>query len=143
MRTMKRRRDDDSGAAAVEFALVSLPFIILVFGMVQYGWYFYVSQSTGGAASNVARRLQVGDCWGGVNTSTGESTVLAKSQSAMVSAVIVTPGGPLSSLHAGDQITVQIAADGRILGFVPMPNSGQVNKVVKAQLEDTTPSGSC
>jgi Flp pilus assembly protein TadG len=134
----RRRRDDDVGAAAVEFALVSLPFIILVFGMIQYGWYFYVSQSTGGAASNVARRLQVGDCWG-----SGEATALAQSQASMVNGVTVTPSGPVSSLHAGDQITVQLTSDGRILGLIPMPNNGQVSKIVKAQIEDTTPSGSC
>jgi Flp pilus assembly protein TadG len=133
-----RRRDDDRGAAAVEFALVALPFIILVFGMIQYGWYFYVSQSTGGAASNVARRLQVGDCWG-----SGEAEALAKSMTSMIQSVTVTPSGPLSSLHAGDQITVQLTSDGRILGLIPMPNDGQVDKVVKAQMEDTDPSGAC
>ena len=59
------RRRNERGASAVEFALVMpIPLIVLIFGLIQYGWYFYVSSSTSGAASNVARRLEVGDCWG-------------------------------------------------------------------------------
>lgn len=132
-----RRRRDDRGATAVEFALVAVPFMILVIGMIQYGWYFYVSQSSASAASNVARRLQVGDCW-----ASGEATALAKNQSAEIDSVSVSPGD-LSTVEPGDQITVTVSADGRIIGLVPLPNGGHVDKIVVAQLEDKTPSGSC
>jgi Flp pilus assembly protein TadG len=132
-----RRRRSDSGATAVEFALISIPFFVLVIGMIQYGWYFYVSQSTGGAASNVARRLQVGDCWG-----SGEATALAQDQAAMVNGVTVAPGD-LSGLEPGDQITVTVTANGKIIGLIPLPNGGVVDKVVIAQLEDKESSGSC
>jgi len=30
----------ERGAAAVEFALVSIPAIVLVLGAIQFGWYF-------------------------------------------------------------------------------------------------------
>ena len=134
MRT--RRARDADGAAAVEFALISIPFIVLVFGMIQYGWYFYVSQSTGGAASNVVRRLQVGDCWTGT-----DAEKLAQKQAPMVNDLAIDP----TSMPAttGTEITVTLTADGRILGLIPMPNDGEVTKTVHALLEDTNPSGSC
>ena len=125
MRTMRRR--DDRGATAVEFALISIPFLVLVLGMVQYGWYFYVSQSTGGAASNVARRLQVGDCW-------TEALSLAQSQSSMVTDVNTVP--TVKPTAPGGTLTVDVVADGSIIGFVPMPNGGQVTKTVHATVED-------
>ena len=45
------RRRTERGAATVEFALVSLPMFILILGLIQYGWYFYVAQNTSSAAS--------------------------------------------------------------------------------------------
>jgi Flp pilus assembly protein TadG len=38
MRIRHRRRREERGAAAVEFALVVLPFVTLVFGAVDFGW---------------------------------------------------------------------------------------------------------
>ena len=133
----RRRVRDDRGATAVEFALVSIPFLILVIGMIQYGWYFYVSQSTGGAASNVVRRLQVGDCWG-----SGEATTLAQNQAPMVETVTVSPDD-LSTLEPGDQITVTVHSDGKIIGLLPLPDGGSVDKVVYANLEDTDEGAPC
>lgn len=132
-----RRARNERGATAVEFALVSIPFLVLVIGMIQYGWYFYVSQTTGGAASNVVRELQVGDCWGA-----GEALARAQNQSPMVTDVDKTPDvTDPSTLSPGDQITVTVTSNGQIIGFVPMPNGGVVEKTVQARLEDTTAQG--
>jgi Flp pilus assembly protein TadG len=124
-------RRDDRGASAVEFAFISIPFLVLVIGMIQYGWYFYVSQSTGGAASNVVRRLQVGDCWSGT-----EATVLARSQAPMVSSVVKSPS--TKPTIRGTEITVTVTADAEIIGLVPLPGGGTVTKVVVASFEDPT-----
>ena len=60
-----RDRRSQSGAAALEFGLIVGTILIpLLLGVIQYGWYFYVAQTTGGAATHVTRRLSVGDCWG-------------------------------------------------------------------------------
>jgi Flp pilus assembly pilin Flp len=134
-----RRARDDRGSTAVEFALISIPFILLIIGMIQYGWYFYVSQTTGGAASNVVRRLQVGDCWAG-----NEATDLAQKNSPMVSGVTKAPSDDLSTYTTGDEISITVTADGKIIGLLPLPNGGDVTKTVEARLEDTTPStGGC
>jgi Flp pilus assembly protein TadG len=133
MRGVRRRED---GASAVEFAFVSIPFILLVIGMIQYGWYFYVSQSTGGAASNVTRRLQVGDCWTGT-----QAFDLAKKQAPMVTSVSPSPSAIPTS--AGTQISVTVKADASIIGLIPLPGGGVVTKIVYAQLQNIDSSGSC
>jgi len=60
-----RRFAPDSGAAAVEFAIVSLLFFYLVFGVLQYGFYFFQLQSGGAAARHGARLASVGIPTGG------------------------------------------------------------------------------
>jgi Flp pilus assembly protein TadG len=128
MRTMRRR--DDRGATAVEFAFVAVPFIFLVIGMIQYGWYFYVSQTAGGAASNVVRELQVGDCWG-----SGQALARAKNQAPMVTSVDKDPE-QTTPPAAGTQLTVTVRANARIIGLVPLPAGGVIEKVVHARAED-------
>ena len=39
-----------------------MPFLVLVFGMLQYGFYFYSAQSGSHAANTVVRQLAVGNC---------------------------------------------------------------------------------
>jgi Flp pilus assembly protein TadG len=133
---------EQRGAAALEFGLIaSFIFLPLVLGMMQYGWYFYVSQTTGGAASHVARRLAVGDCWGSGEALTfvqGEvhadpnSTTFAKTPASNSGAVIGTT-----------QLHVTVTADAQIIGFWPMPNGGVVTREVTTMIEDTTSSGAC
>jgi Flp pilus assembly protein TadG len=59
-----RPRRDDAGAAAVEFALVSVVLFTLVFGVLQYGMLFFQLQAVSHAAREGARLAAVGvdDC---------------------------------------------------------------------------------
>ncbi|MBO0844558.1 MAG: pilus assembly protein [Nocardioides sp.] len=116
------------GAAAVEFALVMIPFFVLVLGLIEYGWYFYVAQNTSGAASTLARKLEVGDCW---------STPLsfAQNQSSQVTAVSLNPSQG-SSPAVGTTFTVTVTADAKIMSFLPVPDDGVVSRQVTAQIED-------
>ncbi len=59
MRGFRRRRDTE-GAAAVEFALVMLPVIVLLFGLVQYAFYFWAMQGGSDIARSAARLSSVG-----------------------------------------------------------------------------------
>lgn len=128
----------ERGTSAVEFALVLIPLSVLVLGMIQYGWYFYVSQSTAGAASHVTRRLEVGDCW------TGDAALrLARSQASQVSALTKTPSDLSTAVVGETQIQVTVTAEADILNFLPMPNGGQVVETVHAQLEDTAEGTPC
>ena len=71
-----RDRREQRGAAAVEFGLIVGAILVpLLLGVIQYGWYFYVAQTTGGAATHLTRRLAVGDCWG-----SGQALTFAKNE---------------------------------------------------------------
>lgn len=53
-------RTSERGAAAVEFALIMLPVFILLFGLVQYGLYFWAMQGGSDIARSAARLAAVG-----------------------------------------------------------------------------------
>lgn len=131
---MVLRRRPDRGASAVEFALVMPLLILLMFGIIQYGWYFYVAETASGAASNVTRRMAVGDCWTG-----SEALNLAQAQAPQVTQVVATPS-TLSAAEVGvTQISVEVKADANIINFLPVPDGGVVTRTVAARLEDTEP----
>jgi Flp pilus assembly protein TadG len=123
-----RRRRDQGGAAAVEFALVMIPFFVLVLGLIEYGWYFYVAQNTSGAASTLARKMEVGDCWAAPLT-------FAKKQSAQVTAVSVNPN-QTTSPAVGTTFTVTLTANAKVMSFLPVPGNGTLKRAVTAQIED-------
>jgi Flp pilus assembly protein TadG len=133
-----RRRRSQRGAATVEFALVSIPMMVLMLGLMQYGWYFYVAQNTSSSAANVARRLEVGDCWAG-----NQALTLAQNQTPQVTAVSKSPATLSGASIGTTQITVTVTADAAILDFLPMPGSGIVTRTVKAQLEDDSSDATC
>jgi Flp pilus assembly protein TadG len=125
-----RRRRDQGGAAAVEFGLIMIPFFVLVFGLIEYGWYFYVAQNTSGAASTVARKMEVGDCW-----ASGQAQTFAHSQSGQVTSVTNSLGATASPA-SGTAFTVTVVADAKLLPFLPLPDGGTVTRTVSAQVED-------
>jgi hypothetical protein len=56
MRKLRPRRRGEGGVAAVEFALVfTLIFLPLVLGSIDFGWYFFVSETVTNAAREGAR----------------------------------------------------------------------------------------
>ena len=138
-RTRAHRRE--GGAAAVEFGLVLLPLMTLLLGLVQYGWYFYASHSASAAAREGARRVIVGDCW----DKPTQLLPYVRAQAPMVSAVDYSPSNlGASDVEVGELVTVTVkiaAAQGDIIGFVPVPNGGAIEQTFAARLEDKT-SGS-
>lgn len=60
MRVVRPRPHADDGAVAVEFALVSLVLFPLLFGIVQYGWFFYQQGAAASTARDAARLAAVG-----------------------------------------------------------------------------------
>jgi Flp pilus assembly protein TadG len=124
-----RHRNDD-GASAVEFALIMIPFFVLIAAVIQYGWFFYVSQNSSGAVGTVARKLEVGDCW-----SASDAQNFARAQAPQISGLTKSPAVSAAP-SPGTTFTVTVTADANLLGFLPMPNGGIVTKTVIAQVED-------
>ncbi len=140
------RRGNEDGAAAVEFALIfSLVLVPLLMGMLQYGWYFYSSQVTSSAARESARRLTVGDCQGG--TSPTKATQFARQQSGFstLSLSYGSTTAPTSNTlpAVGQVLRVTAQVDASIIGFLPVPNGGQITRTVDARVEDTDEDSTC
>jgi Flp pilus assembly protein TadG len=130
-----RRRGDD-GAAAVEFALVSVLLLTLLFGIVQYGYYFFQSQSATSSAREGARLAAVGysDCTSfksGLDSRTTGITIKSYSVSfspsaaagnTVIVAVTYTPtrfGFPFVPFISGDSTQKGTARVERVLSGEP------------------------
>ena len=144
----KRR---DTGAAAVEFALVSVLLFTLLFGILQYGLYFWSLQTGSAAAKEAARRASVGDCTdaelkalvanriGGAkdNTDPTKFTVTRTFTDAS-NVAVATPvvGGSVI-------VAVQFPTYNMHFPFVPFLGDPTVQRTETVRMEDTTASGAC
>ncbi len=54
-------RRDESGTAAIEFAMVSFPFLALLFGIMAVGLYFFTTFSTENAVEQASRPIRTGE----------------------------------------------------------------------------------
>lgn len=133
-------RRSESGAAAVEFALVSLLLCTVLFGILQYGLYFWQLQGGAAAAREAARQSAVGvwDC----STLTSETTSRVPAGGAVTvrRSYIAANGDPTTSPKTGDDVKVTVSFDTVAVGLVPMPNSGIVLSEARARVETVTAS---
>ncbi len=143
LRKPLRERREQRGAAALEFGLIAcFIFLPLVLGIIQYGWYFYVSQTTGGATSHIARRMAVGDCWGTNEASTFVSSEVG-STGATQPSVSFTPTSNAAATIGTTQLSVTVTTHANVIGFWPMPNGGTITRTVQTMIEDLDSSGAC
>lgn len=59
-RTIRRFRDEESGVTAVEFAILALPFFVLLFGIIECSIIFFAGQMLESSVDDVARRIRTG-----------------------------------------------------------------------------------
>lgn len=155
-RTTKRAERGDRGAAAVEFAFVVPIFLALVFGVIQYGLYFYSMQSGTSAVGEATRRMTVGDC----QTSAGLKTFMRGRLGKATTATLDSQVTVTTTYTKADGTTI-MAAPGEIGGtvtllarypsldlnfpLIPVPDSGFVTRSATARIEDVTASspGAC
>jgi Flp pilus assembly protein TadG len=153
--TSSRRRRDERGASAVEFALILIPLLYLVFGLVQYGWYFYAMQSGSSAVGDAARRIAVGNC----QTTSQVQTVIhdhlgaattASSASGITTTITYAKADGSGSMAAPGEIggAVTLTATFPTLNMhfplIPVPNSGNVTRTNVARVEDlSSTQGTC
>jgi Flp pilus assembly protein TadG len=139
----------DSGAAAVEFALVSVLLLTLLFGIIQYAYYFFQSQGASSTAREAARLAAVGVS----SCNTFEAAVLGRASgngtdiadktppSADISLAMRNPttGDPVGTTNVGDVATVSITWVPQKFGFpfVPFLN-GSVTSEAETRVESVT-----
>jgi hypothetical protein len=137
---MRKRDDDDGGAAAVEFALIVPLFALLLFGLIEFGFYFWTAETTSSASRETARRIVVGDCWTNPHAYAVAhgprvtSTVLKDENGN----TIASPAG----LDVGDMIRVELKANSGLINFIPgIPD--EVTREYVARMENNSNSGTC
>lgn len=146
--TMERRRRE-SGASAVEFALISLPLLYLVLGIIQYGMYFYAMQTGSSAVGEAVRRLTVGNCQDstqlkqfladrlGAASATPEASLAP--QVTYMDAASPPASTPAPGVVGGSvTLTLTFSTINLHLPLIPLPNSGHVTRSVFGRVEDTT-----
>ncbi|MEW5783781.1 MAG: TadE/TadG family type IV pilus assembly protein [Bacillota bacterium] len=84
---LKRLKCEEKGQSLVEFALVLLPLLLLLLGIIEFGWLFNGQITVTSAAREAARAVAVGeDPWTAVNRH-----IMAANLT--VTDILVTPGG--------------------------------------------------
>lgn len=147
------KRRSQRGATAVEFALVMLPLFYIVFGIIQYGLYFYSMQTGTSAVSDAVRRLSVGDCQSNTDLQTYVEDRLGGGNAgnlAVPQPTYYKPDGSVlgatDSVLVGDGVELTITYDAPNMHFplIPLPHDGQVVRTAFARVEDTVAqAGGC
>jgi len=144
MRSRAHGRRDD-GAAAVEFALILPVLLVVVFGLIQYGLYFWSMQGGSSAAREAARRGAVGQLVSCADFRTYVRDRIGPTSSDATHATITrtykTVGGlPVTagSVAAGDVVTVTVTFKGYDMDFplVPFIDDGMVAQAADSRVEN-------
>lgn len=135
----RRRKRDEHGNAAVEFALVMVPLIILLFGVVQYSIYFLALQGGSDIARSAARMSSVGtpaDC------ASFKSSVQSQINGTLVGGSGATIRRTYSeqnpgSVTVGDMVTVtvQFSSPDLHFPFIPFVNNGLVTSTAQSRVD--------
>lgn len=138
-RRLTQRRGKEGGAAAVEFALVLPLLLLLVFGIVQYGLYFWTLQGGSDIARDAARQSAVGTPARCVDFRTSVrsqvETLNGAGEAASITRTYVDsmPAG----INVGDTVKVRVefpAVDLQ-LPFLPFLDGGLVSTTAEARVE--------
>jgi Flp pilus assembly protein TadG len=143
----RRCARSERGAAAIEFALVMLPLIVLLFGAIQYGLYFWAMQGGSDIARGAARDSSVGDATtatctafrSGVKSQIGGLSGDAATATITRTFVYADGTGPLAP---GDKIkvSVQFKSIDMDFPFVPFIHDGLVTSTVTSRVDFTDDS---
>lgn len=104
---MRWRKED--GQSTVEFALVLPILLLLIFGMMDFGWLFYNKVMVNNASREGARYAVI-NC-GTIGYGDAHETTIAYVESLLPGAVVTVEPTPIS----GDQITVTVNKEIRVL----------------------------
>jgi len=142
MAILRSRRSED-GVVAVEFALVMLPLVVLVFGAIQYGLYFWAMQGGSDIARSAARDSAVGD----VTTVTCAdfragirdqiNHLASDGTTATITRTFVDAQTPANGLDPGDKVQISISFKSTDLHFpfVPFIHDGRVTSTATARVD--------
>ncbi len=131
------RRDEERGAVAVEFALVMIPFLVLLFGIIQYGVYFWAVQGGSSAAREAARNAAVGqpEACADFQSDVEEAISALTDGSATITREYQNVAG--QPVQVGDDVVVSVEFQTFDFNFpfLPFINGGTVESAATARVE--------
>ncbi|HXI55646.1 MAG TPA: TadE family protein [Polyangia bacterium] len=131
------RRDSRRGAAAVEFALVLPLFAVVLFGMIEYGWFFYQQF---GVASAVRDGLRVGATVSQNANPDPKTTAVKRTQTLMAGVGINAASVSINALYFGSSPSKTMTLSATmpykpLIGFVPVPKSISYSMTMMLELQ--------
>lgn len=129
-----RTKKSERGAMAIEFAFVFPIVFVVMFGILEYGVYFWGRSTAAASARESARQLAVGTEW-----TCSRDGALAKATTAVSgAAVTMRYDNATNSAVVGDFVEVTVTAQTLVPGFwfVPLPDSGAITEVATARVEN-------
>ena len=143
MPVLRRRKNHERGAAAVEFALVSLILITLIGVVFQFAIYLWAFQAASNGAREGARAWAVNPCATAANQTAVTNAVAPAARPASVTSnaalTLKGAGNTGASWEPGDTVTVTVNMRARALGFNLVPGWDYNRLIVKtatARVED-------
>jgi hypothetical protein len=130
------------GAAAVEFALVSGIFFLVLFGIIQYGLYFNDSLNTRQGVREAARLGVVKNFTGGSGaTDMAKLKDITTQQVGALTGTTYVKVKPPSPWKKGSPLVVctLVKSDGGV-GLLPMPNGGWISSSTQMSVEQDNPA---
>jgi hypothetical protein len=126
----------------VEFALLVPLLLILVFGTIQYGMYFFSRQAGGDVARDAARRAAVSDPLSCADfraaVQSGIDGIAGSGDTDFITRTYVRkPDGRTGDLLPGDEVTISVQFDSfdMNLPMIPLADNGTILTTVKMRLE--------
>lgn len=133
---LRRRKDQERGAAAVEFALVSMVLLTLVILIIQASLWMWAYQVASHSAREGARVAAVDPCDDDALT-TAEARV-GGAGTAIDATFDPAPSNPL----VGDEVTVRVTVTARVIAPGLLPSLPVINKRATSRIENV-PAGGC
>lgn len=138
MRPTRRRED---GASALEFGLVAPVIIMMIFGIIQYGYMFWALQTASATAREAVRSLIVGTEEGCV---LDRAETMAKAPAIGSVAPTAVPtyrdgnGAVVSQPVEGGTVSVAVGFQTLDLGipFLPVPDNANITQEQTARVEN-------
>lgn len=130
------RGRDERGAVAVEFGILAVLLFTLLFGIIQFGLWFWSWQTGAHAAREAARVAAVQPCDDADITSAATDAMTGAPATGTAISVDRPP-----AVKVGDEITVLVTFTTADLGFFP-GFDGLVEKSATSRVENV-PAGGC
>jgi len=137
----KDRCEGERGSTVVEFALIVVLFLTLIFGMIQYSLYFWSTQAAANAAREGARRGAVGQTCAQLQTATQNQVKLHDTTPVASRVYQDASTGATTTAATGVNVKVTVTYHSIDLHFpfVPFIDDGAVSESAIARVENYSP----